>query len=157
MDDILNDFEAPPPASVFKRWLASFIDYLVFAGLAAGILHYTGDHPILKVNKEYFVLLNDNIKIIVVVISWLLALPVYETLNRGRTLGKDIFMIKAIKQDGSKLSFGRSVVRHLFDFIDFLPVGGLVGLATANSNKNAQRVGDLVAKTIVVESSWDGK
>ena len=157
MDDLLNEFETPQSASTFKRWLASFIDYLIFAGVASGFLHYLGDQPLIKINDEYIALFNANIKIVAVVIAWLLALPVYETLNKGRTFGKDIFMIKAVKQDGSRLGFGRSIVRHLFDFIDFLPAGGLVGLATANGNKHAQRVGDLVAKTIVIESTWNGK
>jgi uncharacterized RDD family membrane protein YckC len=157
MDDILNDFELPQPASKFMRWLASFVDYLTFAGLAGGILHYMGDQPIIKVNDEYIALLNDNIKIVVVVISWLLILPVYETLNKGQTFGKGMFNVKVLNHDGSKLGIFSSIVRHLFDFIDFLPFAGLVGLATANSNKNAQRLGDLVAKTIVVETSWNGK
>ncbi len=157
MDDLLNEFETPPPASIFKRWLASFIDYLIFAAIANGILHYLGDRPIIKFNNEYIMLLNEHIKIVVVVISWLLVFPVYETVNKGHTVGKNMFMIKAVKRDKSKISFGRSLVRHLFDFVDFLPVGGLVGLATANGNKQAQRVGDLVAKTIVIESSWNGK
>jgi uncharacterized RDD family membrane protein YckC len=37
--------------------------------------------------------------------------------------------------------------RHLFDTIDFIL---LIGLVIAFTNKDRQRIGDLIAKTIVV-------
>ena len=152
MNDILIDFESPRPASKFMRWLACFIDYLIFALIAGGIVYFLGDRLIIKGAGDYVALFNDIISIALIVIPWLVVLPGYETFNKGQTIGKAIFGIKVLNSDGSKLDIASSIVRHLFDFIDFLPFGGLVGLATATSNKNAQRVGDLVAKTIVVEA-----
>jgi uncharacterized RDD family membrane protein YckC len=152
MDDILIDFESPRPASKFMRWLACFIDYLIFALFAGGIVYILGDRLIIKGAGEYVALFNDIISIALIVIPWLVVLPGYETFKKGQTIGKAIFGIKVLNSDGSKLDIISSIVRHLFDFIDFLPFGGLVGLATATSNKNAQRLGDLVAKTIVVEA-----
>lgn len=152
MDDILIDFEYPQPASKFARWLASFIDYLIFALLAGGIVYFLGDRLLIKGAGENVGLFNNIIGIVIIVIPWLVILPGYETFNKGQTIGKATFGIKVLKHEGSKLDIVSSIVRHLFDFIDFLPFGGLAGLATASSNKNAQRIGDLVAKTIVVEA-----
>jgi uncharacterized RDD family membrane protein YckC len=62
-----------------------------------------------------------------------------------------LFHIKAIKTDGAKIDFPISIVRHLFDVIDFLPFAGIIGLTVAANNKKSQRIGDLIAKTIVVD------
>ena len=79
---------------------------------------------------------------------WFLLLPLLESF-RGQTPGKMIFKIKTVKADGAKANLGNTVVRHLFDGIDcFL----LVGLIIASTNKLNQRIGDLVAKTVVVKS-----
>jgi uncharacterized RDD family membrane protein YckC len=154
MEDVLIDFESPGPASRFARWLASFIDYLIFALLAGVIVHYLRRvGPIIKGEGEIVVIYNDIVGIAFIVIPWLVILPGWETFNKGQTIGKAIFGIRVLNQDGSRLDIFSSVVRHLFDFIDFLPFGGLAGLATAGSNKKAQRIGDLVAKTIVVEGN----
>lgn len=152
MDDILIDFESPQRASKFIRWLACFIDYLIFALLAGAIVYFSGDRLLLKGAGEYTGLVNDVIGIVLIIIPWLVVLPGYETFNKGQTIGKATFGIKVLKQDGSKLDIASSIVRHLFDIVDFLPFGGLAGLATATSNKKAQRIGDLVAKTMVVEA-----
>jgi len=46
---------------------------------------------------------------------------------------------------------GNCIVRHLFDLVDVFPFFGIVGLIVAGSNNLKQRVGDLVARTIVVK------
>jgi len=42
------------------------------------------------------------------------------------------------------------MLRNLLRFADFLPFGYLFGVVTCLSNRNFQRIGDLVADTIVV-------
>jgi len=152
MEDMLIDFESPQPASQFMRWLACFVDYLIFALIAGLVVHFLGDRPIIKGEGENAVLLNDVAGLFAIFIPWLVILPGWETFNRGQTIGKVMFGIKVMKSDGSKIDIISSIVRHLFYFVDFFPFGGIVGLATATNNKNAQRIGDLVAKTIVVEA-----
>ncbi len=73
-------------------------------------------------------------------------MPVQEGLT-GRTIGKRIVKIKVLKEDLSDNSVGTSIVRHLFDVVDMF---FCVGLIIAASGRKRQRVGDLVAKTIVV-------
>lgn len=72
-----------------------------------------------------------------------------EGLTR-QTLGKANFKIKTVKVNGEKATLGNCIVRHLFDFIDSFPFFGITGLIVAGNNALKQRVGDLVAKTIVV-------
>jgi uncharacterized RDD family membrane protein YckC len=149
MDDILIDFESPAPASKFSRWLACFIDYLIYTLIAGAILYF---RPFVKGFGENNDLINSIIGIAAIFVPWLVILPGYETFNKGQTIGKAIFGIKVLNDDGYKLDLASSFVRHLFDVIDFLPFGGLVGLATAAGSKKAQRVGDRIAGTMVVEA-----
>jgi uncharacterized RDD family membrane protein YckC len=65
----------------------------------------------------------------------------------GKTIGKRIVQIKVMKQDFSQNSVTASIVRHLFDVIDLM---FLVGIIVAFASQKKQRIGDLVAKTVVV-------
>ena len=151
MQDILTDIDyAPRLASKTKRWLACLVDYLILCTVA-GILsyvfgkHYTGEDGVsgweLTGVPAFFAM----------ILPWLLFFPGIESFNNGQTLGKAMFRLKTVKEDNSRLSFGNSFVKHLFDLIDYFPFFGITGLIVASNNKNKQRVGDLVAKTIVVE------
>lgn len=52
-----------------------------------------------------------------------------------------------MKDDYTDSSIGTSIARHLFDPIDMMC---LIGLIVASTNSKKQRIGDLVAKTVVV-------
>ena len=150
MEDILNDFyDSPVPAPRLNRWLASFIDYLL-CFLLTGIIQYFFEGRVIH-GEIAMISLQSLVEIGMILIPWLLMLPGIETINDGKTFGKAFFKIKAIKTDGAKIDFASSVVRHLFDCIDFLPVGGVVGLALATNSKKARRLGDRVAKTMVID------
>jgi uncharacterized RDD family membrane protein YckC len=65
----------------------------------------------------------------------------------GKTLGQRLLKIKVVRKDYSGPSLGRSILRHLFDFFEFF---FLVGIIVAASTERRQRIGDLVAGTVVV-------
>jgi len=148
MEDILLDYESPRPASKFSRWLACFIDYLIYTLIEGGIFFVLRRYPIKALGSDSGWILF----IVIIIVPWFVLLPAYETFNKGQTIGKAIFGIKVLNDDGFKLDLASSFVRHLFDVIDFLPFGGLVGLATAGGSKQAQRIGDRIAGTMVVEA-----
>lgn len=81
-------------------------------------------------------------------ICWIIY-PLQEALT-GQTIGKRVFNIKVVSQDNKPHSFGQPIIRHIFDVIDIFPCIGLTGIVVASNTKMKQRVGDLVAKTIVV-------
>jgi len=70
---------------------------------------------------------------------------------RGQTIGKRLLRIRVTDSQGLRLQFSQVVVRNLLRFLDSLPlfyfVGGLSTVLTAHG----QRLGDLVANTIVVQ------
>jgi len=71
---------------------------------------------------------------------------------RGQTLGKRVLGLRVMDAQGLRLDFIQIVIRNLLRAIDLLPgfylVGGMVSVFT----KNAQRLGDLAANTIVVRN-----
>ncbi len=75
---------------------------------------------------------------------------------RGQTLGKRLFGLRVIDSHGLRLRFSQVVLRNLMRLFDSLPLLYLVGAASALLSRNLQRLGDLVANTVVVrERGWE--
>ena len=77
---------------------------------------------------------------------WILSISLLEFRN-GQTIGKRVLKIKVVKQGFTAATFTDSLLRHLFDIIDIF---ALVGLFVALANNKNQRIGDQVARTIVI-------
>ncbi len=75
---------------------------------------------------------------------------IMEIVWRGQTIGKKLFGLRVVDEQGLKLRVSQVVIRNLLRFVDALPafyaVGGVVSLFSAR----AQRLGDLAAGTVVV-------
>lgn len=78
---------------------------------------------------------------------WVLFITLME-FRSGETIGKKVLKIKVVKQDFTLATFTDSLLRHLFDIIDIF---ALVGLFVALANNKNQRIGDQVARTIVIK------
>jgi uncharacterized RDD family membrane protein YckC len=69
---------------------------------------------------------------------------------RGQTIGKRLLRIRVVDEQGLKLRFSQVLLRNLFRFLDMLPTFYLVGGAFCLLTPKSQRVGDLVARTVVI-------
>ncbi len=74
----------------------------------------------------------------------------FETLFRGRTPGKRMTRLRVVSEGGSVLGWRQSLLRNLLRTVDSLPTGYVVGFVAMLSSKRMQRLGDLVAGTIVI-------
>lgn len=74
----------------------------------------------------------------------------FEVLHAGRTPGKRLNGLRVVRAEGAPITFVTSVVRNLLRIVDFLPGGYLTGIVTILATRRNQRVGDVVAGTIVV-------
>ena len=74
----------------------------------------------------------------------------FEVLNRGVTPGKYYMGLRAVNADGTPIGWVNSVIRSTLLVVDFLPLGYLIGIVTMVISGTQQRVGDIVAGTIVV-------
>ncbi len=75
---------------------------------------------------------------------------VFEALWDGQTPGKRLLGLRVVRNGGGGVDIGASAARNLIRFIDFLPFGYFVGMICIIANQRNQRLGDLVAGTIVV-------
>ncbi len=74
----------------------------------------------------------------------------FEILNNGVTPGKHYMGLRAVNADGTPIGWANSVIRALLLVVDFFPVGYLLGIITMSLSGTQQRIGDIVAGTIVV-------
>jgi uncharacterized RDD family membrane protein YckC len=73
-----------------------------------------------------------------------------EWLWRGQTVGKRVLRLRVMDAQGLHLQFSQVALRNLLRVVDSLPLCYLVGGIVSLFNARAQRLGDLVANTIVV-------
>ena len=75
----------------------------------------------------------------------------FEVLNSGRTPGKRMNGLRVVRESGAPVNFTTSVVRNVLRIVDILPPPTyLVGISAILVTARNQRVGDLVAGTLVV-------
>ncbi|HJU84681.1 MAG TPA: RDD family protein [Holophagaceae bacterium] len=74
----------------------------------------------------------------------------FEVLAGGRTLGKRWMGLRVLMVDGRPVGWGPSLIRNLLRVIDALPGAYTVGLVSVLLTRDFQRIGDLVAGTLVV-------
>jgi uncharacterized RDD family membrane protein YckC len=79
----------------------------------------------------------------------------FEAYWKGQTLGKRAMKLRVIKDSGRQITFFEALARNLLRIVDYLPGMYLVGVITMLCNKRNQRLGDLVAGTIVVHERLD--
>ncbi len=74
----------------------------------------------------------------------------FEGLWKGQTPGKKMFKLRVIKDAGYPISFYDAALRNLLRAADILPFGYGAGLLCMVCTPRLQRIGDLVAGTIVI-------
>lgn len=130
-----------------KRFFAGLIDYAIIYAFFYAFISAFGEP-----NEEggYSV---TGFLTLVPILFWFVFLVVFETFF-GATLGNSIVGLqpKSLTKNNGELSLGQSIKRHLLDPIDMFPFGLLAIMAIKNTDRN-QRLGDIWAKTIVVEAN----
>ena len=86
-------------------------------------------------------------------ISGILALIYFVVLEAtmGATLGKRLLGLRVVKDDGSAIGWGGSIIRNILRIIDGL-VFYLVGAIIIWNTQRRQRLGDILAHTVVVRA-----
>jgi uncharacterized RDD family membrane protein YckC len=78
---------------------------------------------------------------------------IFELMWNGQTPGKRLLHLRVIKADGSPVSGIDVLLRNLSRPIDTLGPMGLIGLLMIFVSRKAQRLGDLMARTIVIHET----
>lgn len=138
-------------AGVGKRMLAFLLDLVIFA-----IYLITMSLTIYRAVG----LLDDNNTLGIQELSML---PIFcyslfmHLIFNGRTVGKFIMGIKVVREDGSPARLSDYLVRWIFRLVDIVIFFGTVGVVSILFSEKKQRLGDLAAKTIVINTKKSTK
>ncbi len=140
-----------PLAGIGSRFIALLVDYLIWGfvflilGLLAAIiipaLHFFGG---VSANWAIGITL-----LIVFLLQWGY-FALFEAFGNGRTPGKRVAHIRVIHQSGRGINFVEALARNLVRFVDAAPSFYAVGVVAMFLSKRSQRLGDMVAGTLVV-------
>jgi uncharacterized RDD family membrane protein YckC len=72
---------------------------------------------------------------------------------KGATVGKIVMKIKVVREDGSPCGIGPAIIRNILRIVDGLPFLYIVGMILISRSSKKQRLGDSVAKTVIVKAS----
>ena len=133
-------------ASVITRagaWLLDAVATgLVLVGLPALLISVIG------IDKYDEALATAIIYVLMAVVFLVVPITV-ETLTHGRSLGKAVFGLQVIRDDGGPIRLRHAAVRALVGFFElWLLLGGLA-FVTSMLNDRGKRVGDYLAGTYV--------
>ena len=137
-------------AGLGSRALAHFIDWLIIifslyliillASVVAGVLG---------------MVTHDMSEIVIGILIFIFSLAPFayfiflEGFWNGQTLGKKMAGIRVRMADGTPITFAASTGRNLLRVADFLPALYFLGTIAMFVNPKLQRVGDLIAGTVV--------
>lgn len=133
------------PAGIFPRLLARAIDFSIFLGIFMVLAFGVG---------LIGVALGDEVaagvyQLCAFVLFWFYD-PLFEMSKASATPGKRCLKIKVVRRSGAPIGFGSAFLRGLLFWVDALPGLGAVGTVSILASRDSQRLGDLVADTLVV-------
>ncbi|TAN01767.1 MAG: RDD family protein [Chitinophagaceae bacterium] len=136
-------FSERPDTFIGKRIKATIIDYTVIFSLTI-FYYYMVSHqtPAYEINVS-------GLEVYVPILFWFLYFVVCENFLDG-TLGHQMLKIKVVTTKGSKPNFGQTLTRRLCDAIEISWCFGIIAILIAIKNNTSQRLGDILADTIVV-------
>ncbi len=140
-----------PLAGIGSRFIAILIDYLIW-GVAFFVLAIMAAIIVPALHVFGGVSANWAIGVFVLILFLLQwgYFTLFEAFDFGRTPGKRVARIRVIHQSGRGVNFVESLARNLVRFVDYLPGFYAVGVVSIFVSKRNQRLGDLVAGTLVV-------
>jgi uncharacterized RDD family membrane protein YckC len=128
-----------------KRFWASFLDYLIIITLDILYIEQFGNE-----NNEGGKTV-EGLLVLPLILLWFVYFVLIETIFTG-TLGHLAFNLNVVSLNRKKISFLQALKRHLMDPIEFF-IWGIPAFISINNTDKKQRLGDLMAKTIVIDSN----
>jgi uncharacterized RDD family membrane protein YckC len=141
-------------AGLGSRFGAAVLDLLIQGVLLLALtLAMSLAGSVVSADLGVFLLGLGTLLIAIIVLGYYI---VFEALNGGRTPGKAAFGIHVATVDGTALGLGAVTLRTLMRLIDFLPAAYAIGAIMIAISPRNQRLGDVVANTVVVRRRTAG-
>jgi len=152
-----------PLAGIGSRFIAILVDYLIWGAafsflFAMAAIIIPAVHVLGEVSANWAI---GIFFLIVFLLQWGY-FALFEAFGNGRTPGKRAARIRVIHQSGRGISFFESLARNLVRFVDYMPGFYAVGVVAIFVSRRHQRLGDMVAGTLVVRDreieppQWSG-
>jgi uncharacterized RDD family membrane protein YckC len=135
-----------PLAGPVARFLAWMLDALCVAAVGSFL------HKLIALAGLISADLASAVGLVVFYLVFVGYSIVLEWALRGQTLGKRLLYLRVVDASGRRLSFSQVVVRNLLRAADMLPVAYALGGICSVLTRHGQRLGDLAAGTVVVET-----
>jgi len=140
-----------PIAGIGSRFIALLVDYLILG--ACGIV-FSIVFTIVLAAVHAFAHWSENwvigfVLILIFLVNWGY-FALFEAFWNGKTPGKRAARIRVIHRSGRAMGFLESLARNLVRYVDFLPGFYGVGVIAIFVSRQNQRLGDMVAGTLVV-------
>ncbi len=153
-------------ANLGSRFLANLLDNTIFyATLAIIVIILIVANVISSdvVKSDTIDIEEDNLflSVSIVILIYFLFRNFYNVLfdmiMKGQTPGKKAVGIRVVSITGEPINFTASFIRNLMRAVDSLPASYLVGSIILILNSKSQRLGDIVANTMVIKIRSDAK
>jgi uncharacterized RDD family membrane protein YckC len=147
---------APPYQGVAIRFVAILIDTIIIA-IIGGILSISFNALAVITNSPSGTVTVSPASAVGGLVS-LAVFVLYFTLlegHYGQTVGKMAVKIKVVREaDGAQIDYSEAAVRTILRFLDLIPyiIPYLLGATLIWSSDKKQRLGDRVARTVVVKA-----
>lgn len=133
-----------PIAKNRYRVLAFLVDFFIFWLIGMVIGYFYGVQQEGEIGFEL-----TGLPALILFAFGFLLWPISEGLF-GKTIGKRILKLKVVSEDYQDINIMKAFIRFLLGLVDYIL---LIGLIIASNNEKKQRIGDLVAKTIVIKEN----
>lgn len=127
-----------------KRIFAFILDYLIYFTFCLFYLIYFGDRD----NQNTYSV--SGLIALPIFVFWIIYFIITESILKA-TLGHYLLDLKVIQIDNKEIEIKHSFKRHVLDFLDF-SFFGLPAYINIKNSERGQRIGDLFAKTTIIES-----
>jgi uncharacterized RDD family membrane protein YckC len=142
-----------PVATAGSRGLAQAVDSLVVAVLQSvvALVCFLGSMALsglgAKVGEIFFAV--GVVAMFAIQWGYFVA---FELAWEGQTPGKRALGLRVVEESGGRATFTKLAIRNLLRVVDFLPLLYGAGVLVMLSTERAQRIGDLAAGTLVVNT-----
>ena len=141
-------------ASIGNRFIACAIDHAIQVFVLVALVFVFAFISDVSDFGNQFSSMPKWVKALLVILVFVVSngyFALFEWLWRGQTPGKLWLKLRVIRDDGRPISFFEAMVRNLLRVFDIQPIVFYsVGLISVFATDHDQRVGDLVAGTVVV-------
>ncbi|MES2556721.1 MAG: RDD family protein [Bacteroidota bacterium] len=140
------DYELAPAV---YRVVASFLDFvllLIYMLIASLFV----DAALFQVETQGT---HEFITVLLIRLPWFFYSPIIEYLTNGRSLGKYIMGIRVVRANGETAGLREYFTRWIFRVVDIWIGGfGFLAILLAGTTERRQRLGDIMANTVVIRT-----